>query len=42
MGKNLRIDVTDNEFHRFKRLKAELGADTNDEALVALMDSHED
>lgn len=41
MAKNLRADMTENEFQRFKATKAELGADTNDEAIIELMDFYE-
>lgn len=33
--------MDDKEFNRFKAIKGRLGADTNDEALVELMDSFE-
>jgi len=41
MVTNLRADLDDEEFHRFKRIKAELGASTNDKALVGLMDFYD-
>lgn len=41
MVKNLRADMSESEFHRFKALKAEMEAKTNDEAIVELMDSYE-
>lgn len=42
MVRNLRADMEDTEFTRFKRLKAKLGAENNDDAIVALMDFYED
>jgi hypothetical protein len=42
MAKNLRADIDESEFHRFKRIKAELGASTNDAAIVKLMNRFED
>lgn len=41
MSRNLRVSMDDKEFNRFKAIKGRLGADTNDEALVELMDSFE-
>jgi hypothetical protein len=41
MAKNLRSRLDESEFQRFKRIKAELGAGTNDEALSELMDLYE-
>lgn len=42
MVKNLRCDMSESEFNRFKRIKAEIGSTTNDQALVHLMDLYED
>jgi hypothetical protein len=42
MVRNLRADMEDTEFTRFKRIKAELGAENNDDAIVALMDLYEE
>lgn len=43
MGKkNLRATMIETQFHRFKRIKSELGASTNDEAIVELMDTYEE
>lgn len=42
MAKNLRSRMSETEFQRFKAIKARLGAETNDEALVELMDFYED
>lgn len=42
MAKNLRCDMSESEFNRFKRIKAEIGSATNDEALVRLMDIYEE
>lgn len=41
MVTNLRADLDDKEFHRFKRIKAEMAASTNDKAIVGLMDFYE-
>jgi len=41
MAKNLTSRLDESEFQRFKRIKAELGAGTNDEALSQLMDLYE-
>lgn len=42
MSKNLRADMDEEQFHRFKALKAELAATTNDDAIVGLMDAYEE
>lgn len=36
--KNLRATMDEDDFHRFKGVMSRLKADTNDEAIVALMD----
>lgn len=41
MSKNLRASMTEEEYHRFKAVKAELSANTNDEAIVRLMDLYQ-
>jgi len=42
MSKDLRSTMDESQFRRFKSLKARLGAGTNDEAIVMLMDFYED
>jgi hypothetical protein len=42
MAKNLRCDLNQSQFLRFKRIKAESNSMTNDEALVHLMDAYEE
>jgi hypothetical protein len=42
MTKDLRSTMDESQFRRFKSLKARLGASTNDEAIVVLMDFYED
>lgn len=42
MSKDLRSTMDESQFRRFKSLKARLGADTNDEAIVMLMDFYQD
>jgi len=42
MSKNLRIDVSEDQYHRFNSLKGDLRANTNDECLISLMDKYED
>jgi hypothetical protein len=42
MAKNLRCDMTESEFNRFKKIKAETGSSTNDQTLVHLMDLYEE
>lgn len=41
MVKNLRCDLSESEFNRFKKIKAQIGSRTNDEALKHLMDMYE-
>jgi len=41
MSKNLRADMDEEQFYRFKALKGKLGVTTNDEAIVELMDTYE-
>lgn len=40
--KHLRCEIEEVHFKRFKMLKVQMGADTNDEALVKLMDAFEE
>jgi len=42
MKKNLRADMAEESFHRFKSIKGKLGASTNDEAIELLMDKYEE
>lgn len=39
--KSLRAEMVEDQFHRFKRIKANMEVDTNDSAIVQLMDSYE-
>lgn len=39
--KNLRAEMDESDFHRFKTVKSRLQADTNDEAIIALIEEYE-
>jgi len=42
MVRNLRVQLDEDEFNRFKSILGQVGADTNDEALVELMDFYDE